>query len=69
MDDLFEKIKNDETGKLADIMKELFYLSKEAAGQGVDIDELASVCTMGWQSDKMKEMAQMFEFMIQSNKK
>jgi hypothetical protein len=69
MDDLFDKINNDDTGAVGKLIRELFYLSKQAAQSGIEINELASVCTMGWQSDETPEMASMFEFLLNAEQK
>tara|TARA_R110000787_G_scaffold195192_1_gene306577 strand:- start:348 stop:560 length:213 start_codon:yes stop_codon:yes gene_type:complete len=69
MDEFFEKLKNDETGKLSDIAKELFYLAQEAGKLNIQINEIASVCTMGWQSSNSEEITKIFEYMLESVKK
>ena len=69
MDDLFDKINQDETGAVGSLIRNLFYLSKQAAQSGIDINELASVCTMGWQSDETPEMASMFEFLLNAEQR
>jgi hypothetical protein len=68
MDEFFTKVMNDETGKLKEIARELFYLAQEAAKNEVDIADVASICTMGWQSATAPEMEHVFEFMLNSLK-
>ena len=60
MDEFFTKIVNDDSGKLKEIARELFFLAQEAAKQKIEINEIASVCTMGWQSANTPEMEHIF---------
>ena len=68
MDEFFERMTNDESGKLKDIARQLFFLAQEAAKLEVGINEVASVCTMGWQSATAPEMEHVFTYMLDSLK-
>jgi len=68
MDEFFERLKNDESGKLKEIARDLFFLAQEAANMDVQINEVASICTMGWQSAQAEEMQLIFEHMLDSIK-
>jgi hypothetical protein len=68
MDEFFERMTNDESGKLKDIARQLFFLAQEAAKLEVGINEVASVCTMGWSSVESPEMEHVFTYMLDSLK-
>tara|TARA_R110000824_G_scaffold177897_2_gene357408 strand:- start:343 stop:597 length:255 start_codon:yes stop_codon:yes gene_type:complete len=63
-DHLFARIMQDETGRLKNLIDEIVMRCHEAAKLGVEIDELASVCTMGWYMAKDPEIRAIFRFMM-----
>lgn len=47
LEDLVARAEADETGQLMMMMQELIHVSSKAAELGFELQELASVCTMG----------------------
>ena len=65
---LFERISKDETGKLKEIISEIVFRCREAAEMEVPMDELASVCTMGWYMGIDPSVEAIFNFILQQTK-
>jgi hypothetical protein len=63
-DHLFARIMQDESGRLRNLINEIVMRCHAAAKMGVEIDELASVCTMGWYMAKDPEIEAIFRFMM-----
>ena len=63
-DHLFARIMQDESGRLRNLVDEIVMRCHEAAKMGVEIDELASVCTMGWYMARDPEIQAIFRFMM-----
>jgi hypothetical protein len=64
---LFERIAKDKTGKLKEIVQEVIYRCREMAELDVPIDELATICTMGWHMGSDPELAAMFDYILKQS--
>jgi hypothetical protein len=64
LEELVARAEADETGKLTQIMQELIDVSSRAAATGFELQELASVCTIGHFLGKNPEYLQAMEYLV-----
>jgi len=61
---IIQKLKNDKTGKLTELFREIMDISETAGKNGFSIKELSIIATTGWYLSQNPELRQFFDQLI-----
>ena len=64
MELLMQKLENDNNPELKKIVNDLILGSKKAGTIGLDMKEVASICTLGWVVSQQPELESLMEFLL-----
>ena len=64
MDKLIERVEADQSGKLKKVMSNIVFAARDAARAEVPLEELATICTLGWYMGSQPEIEHMFNLML-----
>jgi len=64
MELLMQKLENDNNPELKKVVNDLILGSKKAGTIGLDMKEVASICTLGWVVSQQPELESLMEFLL-----